>query len=465
MVTPEEILAARLGMVVAPAGCGKTHLLVETILSSPAGRTLVLTHTRAGVAVIRSRLAEKSIRTARVATLDNWCGWIASRLPKMSGYVPTGTNSDYSAARAGTLAVLDSDAVRRALAATYDRVLVDEYQDCGNRQHQIVMKLAEAVPVVGFGDPLQRVFDFNEDRPPPWADVIGAFGTRCDLDCPWRWENVGERAFGDWILRQRPILMRGGQIDFRTGPPNVRWLELPSDPALHRPFNLDAVPRPVAGTSLFVLTDRANTPARRDFARQGIRLTVVESADMPELMTWAATLEKASGRNRIEKLLAFAHLVMTGVDVAGTIARLESIKRGTARNPASDEEQMLMTPADGSAPEDLAMALGMMKAKRNVHRPELLEAFCQAAQLAGRDTNRSLISAAAYVRDRRASEGRRVGPRAVGSTLLLKGLEADHTVIVDADVMKATDLYVAISRGCRSLTVVSRSPLLPVVRG
>jgi hypothetical protein len=31
--------------------------------------------------------------------------------------------------------------------------------------------------------------------------------------------------------------------------------------------------------------------------------------------------------------------------------------------------------------------------------------------------------------------------------------------------MKATDLYVAISRGCRSLTVVSRSPLLPVVRG
>ncbi len=52
----------------------------------------------------------------------------------------------------------------------------------------------------------------------------------------------------------------------------------------------------------------------------------------------------------------------------------------------------------------------------------------------------------------------------VGSTLLLKGLEADHTVIVDADVMKATDLYVAISRGSRSLTVVSKSPLLPVVR-
>ncbi len=460
MVTPEEILAARLGMVVAPAGCGKTHLLVETILSSPAGRTLVLTHTRAGVAVIRNRLAEKSIRTARVATLDNWCGWIASRLPEMSGYVPTGTSSDYSAARIGTLAVLGSDAIRQALAATYDRVLVDEYQDCGNRQHQIVMKLPQAVPVIGFGDPLQRVFDFNEDNP-SWADVIAAFDVRWDLDCPWRWENAGERAFGDWILQQRPILMRGGQIDFRTGPANVRWLELPADPALHRPFNLDAVPRPASGTSLFVLTDRTNTAGRRDFARQGIRLTVVESAEIPELTTWAATCEKAS-RNRIERLLSFAHLVMTGVDVDGIMARLESIRRGTVRNAASDEEKMLMTLADG--PEDLGMALGMMKAKRSVHRPELLEAFCQAAHLASKDTSRSLTSAAAYVRDRRASEGRRVGTRAVGSTLLLKGLEADHTVIVDADVMKATDLYVAISRGSRSLTVVSKSPLLPVVR-
>jgi AAA domain len=464
MVTPEEILAARLGLVVAPAGCGKTHLLVETILSSPTGRTLVLTHTRAGVAVIRSRLAEKSIRTARVATLDNWCGWISSRLPKMSGYTPTGTPKDYAAARLGTLAVLRSSAIQQALAATYDRVLVNEYQDCGNRQHQIVMKLAEAVPVIGFGDPLQRVFDFNEDRPPPWSDVIAAFGSRWNLNVPWRWENVGEREFGDWILRQRPILMRGGQIDFRAGPPNVRWLELPSDPARHRPFNLEAIPRPVSRTSLFVLTDRTKTPARQDFARQGIRLTVVESADMPELMTWAARLEKAIGQNCIESLLAFAQLVMTGVDLAGTMARLESIRRRTALIPASDEEAMLMKLADGGAPDQLAEALSQMKAKRSVHRPDLLETFCQAGQLAAKDTDRSLTSAAAYVRDRRAAEGRRVGPRAVGSTLLLKGLEADHTVIVDADVMKATDLYVAISRGARSLTVVSRSPLLPVVR-
>jgi hypothetical protein len=55
--------------------------------------------------LIRSRLAERSIRSsqARVATLDNWCGWIASGLPGISKFVPTFTAADYRRARTGAL--------------------------------------------------------------------------------------------------------------------------------------------------------------------------------------------------------------------------------------------------------------------------------------------------------------------------------------------------------------------------
>jgi DNA helicase-2/ATP-dependent DNA helicase PcrA len=62
--------------------------------------------------------------------------------------------------------------------------------------------------------------------------------------------------------------------------------------------------------------------------------------------------------------------------------------------------------------------------------------------------------------------GRRVPPRAVGSPLLFKGLEADVAVILDAsdfdNVPKRNmkNLYVAITRGSRKLVVCSESPLV-----
>jgi hypothetical protein len=46
----------------------------------------------------------------------------------------------------------------------------------------------------------------------------------------------------------------------------------------------------------------------------------------------------------------------------------------------------------------------------------------------------------------------------VGTTLLVKGLEFDHAVVLDADALDAKNLYVALTRGARSLTVVSRGP-------
>jgi hypothetical protein len=460
VVSTEDLLAAARGIVVAPAGCGKTRLLVDTVLASPNDRTLVLTHTRAGVAVIRSRLSDHSVKSSqcRVATLDNWCGWLASRMPRLSGYVPTGTPRDYQSAQFGAKKVLSSSAIQAAMRATYDRVLVDEYQDCSGLQHEIALALSGAVPMIAFGDPLQRVFDFDRAMP-DWGRIVSAFGTTWTLDFPWRWDIVGELAFGKWILRQRTVLEAGGQIDFRAGPPNVRWVQLPADTRQHRQFSLDAVPRPATGTSLFVLTHKAKTPERRDFARAGLRLAVVESAELPDLTTKAAQLQGAKGRNRIELLLGLAHEVMTGVDVSGALARISAIEGGAA---ATAEERMLLALAGGTDPAELAAALQTLSKGRTVYRPDLMESFCEAAKLASAE--RTLTEAAAYIRDRRASLGRKVAQRAVGSTLLLKGLEADHTVVIDADSMKATDLYVAISRGARSLTIVSTSPLLPVVR-
>lgn len=56
--------------------------------------------------------------------------------------------------------------------------------------------------------------------------------------------------------------------------------------------------------------------------------------------------------------------------------------------------------------------------------------------------------------------GRALPRRAVGSTLLLKGLEAEVVVILNGDSLNAANLYVAMTRGSMRLVVCSVNPLL-----
>lgn len=451
-MTPEAILAARTGLVVAPAGCGKTYLLTEAVKKNTAGRILILTHTRAGVAVIRSRLSAVAQAQYRVTTLDAWCGWLATRFPALSQFVPSGTPADYDLAKQGALRILQIAAFGELMAATYSHILVDEYQDCGRLQHAVMKAVAKWVPVIAFGDPMQAIFGFNQPLP-PWHQVAQSFEITWTLDIPHRWINAGEDAFGRWVLARRADLEQGRSIDLRQGPPNVRWVRVPVGVTL-RDHYLTAIPDPSDASTLLVINDSMQRQERRDLARWGNRLAVVENAELADLRTAAARIEMREGIHRITAVLDFADSVMTGVDTASLSDRLGRMINGTAAPPFTKEEEALLAclSLDG-----LAGCLAALRKGRTLFRPDLYESLCQAA----RTRTSSLKEAAARVQARRLDLGRRIEARAVGSTLLLKGLEADHAVVLDADKMSAPDLYVAISRASRTLTVVSRSPVLP----
>ena len=56
--------------------------------------------------------------------------------------------------------------------------------------------------------------------------------------------------------------------------------------------------------------------------------------------------------------------------------------------------------------------------------------------------------------------GRPLPKRAVGSTLLLKGLEAEVAVLLNVDGMSVQNLYVVMTRGSMKLVVCSASPVI-----
>jgi DNA helicase-2/ATP-dependent DNA helicase PcrA len=84
-----------------------------------------------------------------------------------------------------------------------------------------------------------------------------------------------------------------------------------------------------------------------------------------------------------------------------------------------------------------------------------------ALNAAGSGDDQALTELATSIRDRARMTGRYVPKKAVGSTLLFKGLEADVSIILNADTMNARDLYVALTRGTKKLVVCSSEHLLP----
>src|SRR5690606_4714906 len=70
------------------------------------------------------------------------------------------SNAEWEQLYRGATRALQVGAIRQVVAASYDRILVDEYQDCNLLQHDLVRALSSIVPTVVFGDPMQGIFEF-----------------------------------------------------------------------------------------------------------------------------------------------------------------------------------------------------------------------------------------------------------------------------------------------------------------
>jgi hypothetical protein len=94
------------------------------------------------------------------------------------------------------------------------------------------------------------------------------------------------------------------------------------------------------------------------------------------------------------------------------------------------------------------------------YRPAVLAATQRALQLAASPGGPFFRDATVTIREQSRLIGRPLARRSVGSTLLLKGLEADISVVLNAGALNARNLYVAMTRGSRRVLVCSPSPIL-----
>jgi DNA helicase-2/ATP-dependent DNA helicase PcrA len=453
MSEASDFVALGNAAIVAPAGHGKTEIIAN--VAALGRRALILTHTHAGVHAIRSRMKRLGVHHSAVAvdTIAGWCMRYAHAFPGVAKPPPAipKTGADWEQLYHGVAFALQVSAVREVITASYDRILIDEYQDCGRSQHALAIGLSEIVPTLIFGDPMQGIFEFAGATLKWVNEIHPKFPLVRTLDTPHRWAGKNP-ALGEWIAETRTKLMKGEAIDLAD--PRITFRET------YDTFDMATLFEGLDGKEGSFAAIHCNKRICYGLARAASGgYQAIEEVAAGRLNEFAIAWDQATsvdGRLRaIKDLLAdcFQH---------------KDLPEGETVDPDEGDMNMALKEIEaglgrGNGAEAAAQFLGLFRKRPRwkLHRSELWRDTERAVGeiVAGRA--QTMVDAAECIRQRFSNSGRMLPKRTVSTPLLLKGLEFDHVVVPDAthflkeSKAQSKLFYVAISRATQSLTISS----------
>jgi len=465
-----DVLSIRRGSITAPAGCGKTNLIATALKRYQGVKpVLILTHTNAGVSALRTRLAKEGVAAAssQVRTIDGWAIQLVATFPTKSGVAARvlelkNPRDDYPAIRRGAITLLRSGHLTEIFRASYQHVLVDEYQDCSMEQHELVRLLSEILGTCIFGDPLQAIFNFGPGGVAPWDTVVTAhFPVVADLHTPWRWLNAQSEVLGVWLLKVREDILLKRPIDLGVAPPAVQWIRLDGAADQAKLVTAAKTKAPVDGGTVLVIGESINASSRYRIASAVKGMVTVEAVDLGDLVKFAQGFDVHDDL-ALTRLVDFAETMMANVGGIELLKRVKLIQEKKNRKDPNDVEKFaILFDEDRSYKRaaELLVALGRDFGVETF-RPDLVQACLRALNGSHGDPTSSFEKSVLQMREQNRLSGRALPKRSIGSTLLLKGLEADVVVVLHADQLDAKNLYVAITRGSRKLVICSSNQIL-----
>lgn len=441
--------------VTAAAGCGKTEAIVRAVALSE-GKQLILTHTNAGVAALRSRLRKNSVPESkyRVETIASWLLKYAIAYPSMSGLTnPRPQGNDWGRVYPAARELFKYPFIKDVLQASYAGVFVDEYQDCTQQQHEIALMISEFLPVRVLGDPLQGIFGFQNDPLVRWEDVQRRFKPLPDLLIPYRWKKSAKSPnantlLGGQLAEIRTKLLAGEPVNLGEYSA-IEWLKW-SDEQEIDVCKKAAEKRVGTIAGIHQWPKNAHETARR----MGGTYQSIEEMDCKDLMEASRQIDEKREKGDYQALTSYVKNL-----VLQSCANCNPFKDRAFQQEFAELEQ-----------GDLSVISRIMRAVMDdhgmrVYRRELLTEMARAAQEFASGNYDSFEEAAYVARYRTRVNGRRPEKRIISRTLLIKGLEFDHAIVLNADKLQNREnFYVAITRGLQSLTILSSSKVVQYAR-
>lgn len=456
----KALAEASSGYVMAPAGCGKTEAIVQAVKDYCIGKQLILTHTHAGVGALKKRFKDNQVSQSKyhIETISGWAlGWV-SRYPKISkfsGSLPIPKNKEWSLVYEAAQNLLNEQFVQWVIKNSYSGVIVDEYQDCSVPMHNLIITLKNILPCRILGDPLQGIFDFNE-RLVNWSDVESQFTEIGQLITPHRWIRSNNKALGDWLIQVRTIFLANNHPDYNSSP-----IICQSVNAANKAGLLQQLSRDLEGSICVIGPKHGKHGKALKSALLNAGFLFAEPNDLPDLRKFLAKIfvTNLTTAQLAKEVLQF---------ISNSFAKFDKYKlfvskllNGTIkRNPKKPKQLKLFKDHNSGYSHLLMLDLinYFLSEKIKCNRYESL--FCLKRILeqhlkTQEDISMIFANEIAY----RKIIGKGRPNRCVGTTLLLKGLEFDHAIILynpnDVAWKNLKDVYVALSRGCKSVYIIN----------
>lgn len=478
----KAFLSANKSMVIAPAGHGKTHTIVDCLKEYlyEGKKILILTHTHAGIASIKEKIAGREIPN-QFYEINTICSFT---LNLTLSYVPENKLPDdsdmkekYRKALNFALILLAAKPIRSVLKAKYEHLIIDEYQDCDTDQNRLINKIGEILKVHILGDSMQSIFGFNGIPVDLDSHEFDVYKENLQtLSTPWRWTNSGCPELGEEILHIRTLLNNKQNIDLRQFK-HIQFIEThKNDIYWHRKSKTD-IPPAIIQTMYTYLSDKYtgnvlilhpithSKEARIKFTKRMFNLGMLESIDDSDFYTTVQKFENNNGQNLFAAIVSFIKETCTASSLDDFIHPDGSLK--DVRKPEKQDKinklRSLFTSIDSQKTYSniLSCILHLKKLfNLKIVRKDLYYTIEKVLMDAER-RNINLTEALKLNRDKIRRIGRSIQGKYIGTTLLTKGLECDTVIILDAHRFpNEKHLYVALSRCTQRLIVASESPIL-----
>ena len=483
-----EFLNDPKGVLIAPAGLGKTYSIAQMISLVEAEKPqLILTHTHAGIASLKKKFREQGIPSKKY-TIETICGFLQRYVLTLCKRteVPSQEDKNFFQQIVKIAEHLFSKpAVMRVVTQSYSHLYVDEYQDCTLDQHKIIMLMSEELPTHLLGDPLQGIFDFAQPIVDFEKDLL-SFKHYDFLQIPWRWKNAGKETLGELILDMRQSLLNNRSANLVTNKEagyfihNVQ-IQQRQEFFLQMlgPFLKDLSQRSNSILVIFpsyidckgiprgTVSDRCSAKPQIDVLNE---FTLIEAIDDTSYYKCAKSLdyllENLPRARKPYKRLSdiLDDLSFKNSDITDWISdkrvkvKRDNTKKVKAEALSNVVSSIIKCPSYRTLIELFTMIKSDLRWKAK--RADIFSSVFRCLKMANENAT-SVLEEMKKHKNRIRQVGRRIEGHCIGTTLLTKGLEFDTVVLIEADKMKSSkDFYVAISRACKEVHIFTTSSTL-----